>query len=239
FAIDTFKVRLGLDVTRKKPFYRYCQECSHKSTDLTWWNFFQGPFTCKHNFPFSFLLLGHLPATTKGSLFAIGYVLHVTLSPKSGQPIMVSRILDIKRSLNPVEPARHSIRVFPPANFVANCTLPSVIHPIGEATVSIRINGVVKRNWDTKMLTKWKLKGLKWRLEERQKVTSPACARRAAKLRQVEGRSKRITHQCVRTIGKDDVKSGWKADYYSPGGSIEIEFPFRITYKVIPTQSAT
>jgi hypothetical protein len=44
-AIDTFKMRLALEVTRKKPFHNHCQECSHQSTDLTTWTFLQGPVT--------------------------------------------------------------------------------------------------------------------------------------------------------------------------------------------------
>jgi hypothetical protein len=44
-AIDKFKMRLALEVTRKKPFHSHCQECSHQSTDLTTWIFLQGPAT--------------------------------------------------------------------------------------------------------------------------------------------------------------------------------------------------
>ena len=44
-AIDAFKMRLALEVTRKKPFHSHCQECSHQSTDLTTWSFLQGPVT--------------------------------------------------------------------------------------------------------------------------------------------------------------------------------------------------
>jgi hypothetical protein len=44
-AIDSFKMRLALEVTRKKPFHAHCQECSKQCTDLTTWNFLQGPAT--------------------------------------------------------------------------------------------------------------------------------------------------------------------------------------------------
>jgi hypothetical protein len=44
-AIDAFKMRLALEVTRKKPFHAHCQECSHQSTDLTTWTFLPGPAT--------------------------------------------------------------------------------------------------------------------------------------------------------------------------------------------------
>jgi len=42
-TIDSFKMRLALEVTRKKPFHAHCQDCSHQSTDLTTWTFLAGP----------------------------------------------------------------------------------------------------------------------------------------------------------------------------------------------------
>jgi hypothetical protein len=44
-AIDSFKMRLALEVTRKKPYHAHCPECSKQCTDLTTWNFLQGPAT--------------------------------------------------------------------------------------------------------------------------------------------------------------------------------------------------
>ena len=46
-AIDSFKMRLALEVTRKKPFHAHCPECSKQCTDLTTWNFLQGPATLR------------------------------------------------------------------------------------------------------------------------------------------------------------------------------------------------
>lgn len=230
-AIDTFKMRLALEVTRKKPFHNHCQECSHQSTDLTTWTFLQGPATLakgEHSFPFSFLLQGHLPATMKGSLSSIDYVLRATVSPKSGEPMKLSQVLNVKRSVHPGDTPRHSIRIFPPTNLTANCELPPVIHPIGETNITMRMDGVVKRNSDTKTQTQWKLKRLTWRLEETQKMISPACAKHSAKLGNVEDAKKGIAHQDVRTIGTDEIKTGWKTDYSTADGSIEIEFPFGV-----------
>lgn len=94
--------------------------------------------------------------------------------------------------------------------------------------VSMRIDGVVKRNTETKTQTQWKLKRLTWRLDETQKTISPACPKHAAKLGNVEEGKKGIAHQDVRTIGQEEMKSGWKSDYSSPDGSIELEFPFSV-----------
>ena len=184
--------------------------------------------TGEHNFPFSFLLPGHLPATMKGSLSSIDYVLRATVAPVNGEPMKLSRVLNIRRSVNPGDTPRHSIRIFPPTNLTANCELPPVIHPIGETTISMRMDGVVKRNVDTKTQTQWKLKRLTWRLEETQKTISPACPKHAAKLGNVEDAKKGIAHQDIRTIGTEEMKRGWKADYSSPDGTVELEFPFGV-----------
>ena len=246
-TIDSFKMRLALEVTRKKPFHNHCPDCQHESTNLTTWNFLPGPATLakgesrpildsktlltttgEHNFPFSFLLKGHLPATMKGSLSSIDYVLRATVSPLGGEPMKLSQVLNVKRSVNPGDTPRHSIRIFPPTNLTANCELPPVIHPIGETTISMRMDGVVKRNTDTKTQTQWKMKRLTWRLEETQKSISPACPKHSAKLGNVEDSKKGIAHQDVRSIGMEEMKSGWKADYSSPDGTVEVEFPFGV-----------
>jgi hypothetical protein len=46
-AIESFKMKLALEVTRKKPFHAHCPDCSNDSTDLTTWNFLHGPATLK------------------------------------------------------------------------------------------------------------------------------------------------------------------------------------------------
>jgi len=87
-AIETFKMRMVLEVARKKPFHSGCKECTNQSTDLNTWDFLAGPATFphgEHTFPFSFLLPGHLPTSMKGALTSIGYVLRATVNTKSGE----------------------------------------------------------------------------------------------------------------------------------------------------------
>jgi hypothetical protein len=164
----------------------------------------------------------------KGGLSTVDYVLRGVITPKIGEPLKLSQTLTVKRAIQAPETPRNSIRIFPPTNLTANCHLPSVIHPIGETTVSMRIDGIVKRNVDTKTQTQWKLKRLTWRIDETQKMISPACVKHAAKLGNVEEGKKGMAHQDVRTIGQDELKSGWKSDYNSPDGTIEVEFPLSI-----------
>ncbi|TAQ90233.1 hypothetical protein B7494_g1431 [Chlorociboria aeruginascens] len=231
FPINNIKMRLVLEVTRKRPFHAHCPECAKQSTDLTTWDLLESPVTLKnglHSFPFSFLLPGHLPASMKGSLTVNHYSLRATVTPMAGEPLKHEHTLDIKRAVNPPSLPHHSTRVFPPTNITAQCDLPSIIHPIGEFKISMRLDGVVKRNPDGKTQNNWKVKRLSWRLEETQSVISPACAKHALKLGAGEDVKKGTPHQDVRTIGADEIKSGWKSDYTTPDGSVEVEFPFSI-----------
>jgi hypothetical protein len=64
-VIDAFKMRLALEVTRKKPFHSHCQECSHQSTNLTTWTFLQGPATLAKGESKSTILTIELLLTTE------------------------------------------------------------------------------------------------------------------------------------------------------------------------------
>lgn len=92
----------------------------------------------------------------------------------------------------------------------------------------MRMDGIVQRKADTNTQSQWKLKRLNWRLEETTKSISPACARHAAKLGNVEEGKKGIAHQDVRVIGSAEIKSGWKGDYSGADGCLEMEFKVAI-----------
>jgi len=94
--------------------------------------------------------------------------------------------------------------------------------------MSMRMDGIVKRNGDGKTQTQWRLKRMTWRLDETQKVIAPACAKHAAKLGTGTDVKKGTVHQDVRVIGADEIKTGWKSDYSTPDGSLDVEFPFGI-----------
>jgi arrestin-related trafficking adapter 1 len=170
-----------------------------------------------------------------GSLALINYVLLATVQLKTGESIKLSQILDVKRSIPKSDTPHRSIRIFPPTNVIANCELPLIIYPIGEANFTLHMDGVVKHNPDMKTQTQWKLKRLGWCLEEIQKVISPGCTKHAANLGDIEDSKKGIAHQDVRTIGEDKIMCGWKADYTNADGSIELEFPFGVQAGSNPT----
>lgn len=170
----------------------------------------------------------------ESSLVKIDYVLKATITPKNGEPIKLSKSLKISRAIQPSDAPKKSIRIFPPTNLTANCTLPPVIHPIGEFNLTMRMDGVVKRNEDSKTQTQWRLKRMTWRLDETHKEVSPACPKHLAKLGLTAEESEDIkkkgaVHESTRTLGTEELKGGWKSDYTAlDGGQIDMEFPFSI-----------
>ncbi|KAK2629325.1 hypothetical protein QTJ16_000145 [Diplocarpon rosae] len=230
-------LKLALEVKRKKPFHSHCEECTHQVTEMQRFTFMSGPATLRrgeHSYPFSFLLPGHLPSSMKGALTTIEYTLRASVTPKNGDAITLKHVLEVKRAVAPSETTRKSLRIFPPTNLKANVELPSVIHPIGTTTVSMRIDGSVKRNADTGLQTQWRLTRVTWRLEETEVAISPACPKHAAKAGNHE-QKRGIRHQDTRTIGTKELEQGgWKADYSTPDGTIELEFPMSIRGDVKP-----
>jgi len=71
-------------------------------------------------------------------------------------------------------------------------------------------------------ITRWRLRKLNWRIEETQRMVSPACAKHAPK---IGGEGKGLLHEDVRTIGEGEVnqhKNPWKNDF--DAGDVEAIF---------------
>ncbi|KAI9718388.1 MAG: hypothetical protein M1812_004109 [Candelaria pacifica] len=207
--------------TTKRPVAPHCPECSTKSTELFEWNFLSEPKTFdqgEHSTPFSYLLPGHLPATTHSWLGDIEYILSVKATTALGESLTFGRPIKVQRAIFP-GPEKSCIRIFPPTKLTAHVTIPPVIHPIGDFLVEFRLSGVVKK--EAQSQTRWRLKRMMWRVDENAKIISPACPRHATK---VGGEGKGIQHKDTRSVGSDELKSGWKTDYDSTDGCIEMEF---------------
>ncbi|KAK3047390.1 hypothetical protein LTS18_013162, partial [Coniosporium uncinatum] len=76
---------------------------------------------------------------------------------------------------------------------------------------------------------RWRLRKLCWRIEETEKIVSPACPKHADK---VGGEGKGIAHEDTRTIGEADLKDGWKTDLDE--GQIEMELKCAINSALKP-----
>ena len=220
-SIKTFEMVLLAQVTTKRPVKHDCPDCTTKTTELFRWKFLSEPAHFakkKHLFPFSYLLPGHIPATCHGTLGNIDYILSAEAITNFAEPITVSRTLTVQRALMPNQD-KTSTRIFPPTNLVATVILPSVIHPIGEFLIDMRVAGVVTKTKDN--TARWRIRRMHWRIDETFKIVSEACKKHAAKL---GGEGKGILNEETREIGRDEIKEGWKTDFDTEGGMIECEF---------------
>jgi hypothetical protein len=218
-TVEKFEMRLLAICNTKKPVAQHCTECSTQTTEVHKWEFLTHPVSLRHgphNFPFTHLLPGNLPATTHGSLASVDYYLSAVATTSLGK-ITYKRNLDIKRAIFPGA-EKHSIRIFPPTNLTASVKLPPVIHPIGDFPIEMRLSGIVQNKSDSQ--TRWRLRKLNWRIEETQKFVAPACSKHVAK---VGGEGKGVLHEDVRAIANEEVKTGWKTDFDK--GEIDVEFP--------------
>ena len=221
-TLSTFSMVLNAKVTTRKPVSKDCPECSTKTTELFNWRFLTEPTHYKkgqHNFPFSYLLPGHLPTTSHSDLGLVDYSLSAKAVTNVADTITVERPLIVQRALMP-GPDKNSIRIFPPTHLTATLTLPPVIHPIGSFPVQMRITGLVDTSLKD-IQRRWRIRKMSWRIDEQSRIISAACHKHAHK---VGGEGKGILHDDTRTVGGEDFKSGWKTDFDTPGGQIEMEF---------------
>jgi len=237
--LESFEATLNVHVVQKRPYVPHCHECANQYTELKKWVFLERPLLLakgRHPFPFSILLEGHLPASMDGQLVSIAYEFKAEAIPKSDSsphPIRLEKTLDVKRSLPEQETPHHSVRVFPPTNIKASVHYPQAIHPIGNNTLSLRLDGLAKHNLKPNTIEYWKLKKLTWRLEETAKAIAPACAKHTPKepkdgsTPETPPPKKGLPRSDTRVIGEKTLFSGWKSNYGSVSDSVvEIELDY-------------
>ncbi|KAI1636261.1 hypothetical protein F4809DRAFT_662712 [Biscogniauxia mediterranea] len=237
FEVESFDAKLEIHVMQKRPFNHHCQSCQHQRTELKTWSLLREPTTLSkrtHEFPFSVLLAGHLPATTDNSVMSIHYEFTAEVKPKTGPALKLSRTIDVRRSLPVPELPHHSVRIFPPTNITASVHFAQIIHPIGANQFTLRLEGIVKHNVDAKSVEYWKLKRLSWKLEEHLSTVAPACDKHSPRDPDTGLPAKKGTPRSdSRTLAHADLHGGWKADY-SPNGNIEAE----VEYQCAPSARA-
>ncbi|KAI9808087.1 MAG: hypothetical protein M1827_007507 [Pycnora praestabilis] len=208
-------------IETKRPVVTNCPDCARKNTNLKRWEFLKEPLTLErgeHSFPFSYLIPGHLPATSHGWLGVVDYLLSGKAVTEKGDELKFERPVNIQRAITP-GPDKNSVRIFPPTKLTAHITLPPSVHPVGDFTVQMRLSGVVAQGATTQ--TRWRIRKINWRMEETSKMISPACSKHSNK---VGGEGKGILHQDSRQIGEEELKSGWKTDFDTADGQIDMEF---------------
>ncbi|CRK24778.1 hypothetical protein BN1708_003896, partial [Verticillium longisporum] len=102
--IENFSAALNIHVHQKKPFMVNCADCLDQYTELKKWTFLSHPTTLRkgrHQYPFSILLEGHLPASLDTPLVSIAYEFksEVTLAKNariSALPIKFWKDFDVR-----------------------------------------------------------------------------------------------------------------------------------------------
>ena len=171
------------------------------------------------------------------SLVSISYEFKAEALPRSKggathAPIRLDKILDVKRSLPASETPHHSVRVFPPTNIKASAHYPQVIHPIGNYTLALRLDGIAKLNSKLNTVEYWKVKKMMWKLEETTKTIAPACERHSPKAGEGAGEQqnkKGVVRSETRIIAEKELSSGWKSNYTSSTDStVEVELEYSL-----------
>ena len=242
--LESLQMRLLAEVTSKKPVHN-CPDCQVKTTEIFKWNMLSEPTKFAkgtHSFPFSYLLPGHLTATTRSHLGNINYsllaradsrlpdsrLLDGRRDSKPPDPITATASVDVKRALVPPEVDRTSMRIFPPTNLKAEVMHPPLVYPIGNFNVQLRLTGLVMS--DSRFRHRWRLRKTLWRIDEHTKWVSPACTKHAVKL---GGEGKGILHNETRHLGSDDLKKGWKSESSEGEGSVEMEFTCALSHRPV------
>lgn len=166
-----------------------CKDCCTKKNELARWDVLSSRSTFSvgtHVYPFSHLLPGSLPASSKlGSTYSNSFIKYDLIATakrlSSSKEVKVVLPLNIARLILR-GPERNSLRVFPPTEATASCILPNVIHPKSTFPLQLRIDNIV--NADKKR--RWKMRKLVWRIEEHTKVKATTCSKHEPKLRLVE-----------------------------------------------------
>ena len=236
FDVEKLEMKFVMEVNTRRPIGHNCPACTTRSKVLHTWTFIQTRKTLQYNngaahgFPFSFLVPGNLPATTRSSLAFISYKLVAEAipvppasnttstsvprrpsSPKradSFKPVVLSQSLKVSRSILPSVEPKHSQRIFPPTTLQSMFNLPTVIYPGStDNEVDLSLSGL---NINQSGKLRWSLRKISWRMDELAQVVSPACAAHSAKVGGVEGKA--ILYEDKRTVGAGEMKSGWKHD---------------------------
>ena len=223
-VLTQLNLKLLARVTQKKPIVKDCPQCARQDTELKTWDFLTENKTIRtgsHNFPYSHLIPGRLPATSYGRLAYIEYFLLATARTTSNEILHLDEELKLARSLI-VPPEKRSLRIFPPTRMEAHLSLVPIIHPLGRFTAEFALKNIVNGSMakHQELHTRWAVRKLVWKLEEIEHTIAPACSKHSNK---VGGEGKGKEYEELRTLARDELFEGWKRDY-SGDGAVELEF---------------
>ncbi|RLV94002.1 Protein LDB19 [Spathaspora sp. JA1] len=167
-----------------------CYECNSLITtnELARWDVLTSTVTFpqgEHQYPFSHLLPGSLPPTSKlGSTTGsnttyIKYELIASAKSKTNRDsVKLSMPITISRSILR-GPERSSLRIFPPTSVTASVLIPNVIYPKSTVPIEIKLDNLVSRQ------RRWRMKKLNWRIKEHTKVKARTCEQHESELQEL------------------------------------------------------
>lgn len=223
-TLQSVELVLQCMVTMKRPIVKKCEACKTKTTQIYKWTFLCEPTTYRngtYKFPFTHLLHGDLPATTRGSLGTIKYELFAHARSIDNDIIKLQQPLTIQRAREE-NALRNFLRTFPPTNIIAAIAFPATIHANQGFYMKVRISGVVSQLTEH-IQQRFCVRKISWRIEEHTSAIAPACPKHARKLGSshealsAHGINDRglLRRACPREIGHGHLKRGWKTDYAS------------------------
>ncbi|KAE8132443.1 hypothetical protein BDV38DRAFT_275122 [Aspergillus pseudotamarii] len=223
--IVKLKLTLGINVTTTKPVVKACPSCVSQIEELQNWNFITRPMyltSGHHEFPFSYLFPGQLPASCNSPLGDIRYILFAQAEDIVGRSYSSTLPLHIKRALPPGNEIS-LFYTFPPTNLTSHIVVPSVVHPMGSFPVRVTLRGVLdKENPNQNRLY---IQSIKWQIKEHVKIVSHPCSKHASK-----ARGKSVIHQDTRTIASSKEKSGSRYKFDLINNETRLQFEAGIDY---------
>ncbi|KAK6461400.1 hypothetical protein DFJ63DRAFT_288170 [Scheffersomyces coipomensis] len=182
-SFESVTIALVQTVKYSKPFMisaasiQSCRDCNYQKTTLARWDVLTS--TCSfpsgtHAYPFSHLIPGSLPASSKlGSVNASSFIKYELIAiakrPNTKQTTLILPVRVTRSILR--GPDRNSLRVFPPTEITASAVLPNVIYPKSSFPIELKLNNIVSANGDRR----WRMRKLTWRIEELVKIRLSVC----------------------------------------------------------------
>ncbi|CCE82077.1 Piso0_002773 [Millerozyma farinosa CBS 7064] len=171
-----------------------CKDCTVKKNELARWDVLTAKASFhsgSHQYPFSYLLPGSLPAScrigsTQGFSFIKYNLIATAKEANSSKLTKVNLPLNISRSVLR-GPDRNSLRVFPPTEATAKAVLPNVVYPKSTFPLELKIDNIVSSNSDRR----WRLRKLYWKMLEHVKVKASTCPKHESKLNGIKEAERR------------------------------------------------
>ncbi|KAB8254117.1 hypothetical protein BDV32DRAFT_143164 [Aspergillus pseudonomiae] len=225
--IEIIKLNLTLAIrlTTVKPVVKGCPSCASRIEELSNWNFITRPMYLTlghHEFPFSYLFPGQLPAFCNTPLGGIAYVLSAQAEDIVGRSYSSTMPLHIKRAL-PQGNETSLLYTFPRTNLTSHVIVPSVVHPMGSFPVRVALSGVMDKGKPNR--NHLYIQNVKWHIKEHVKIVSHPCSKHASKS-QAEG----VIHRTTRVIGRNKKSNGSRYKLDSGSDEISLQFEASIDY---------